>query len=171
VNNQWLIIELNDAIEDITYKEIENSIIAVFGDNIEYFIPIFHEQIGSYTSNSVLMEGYAFVKDCSEVRKSLSNLKEQRIFLKILSDGSKYQTLDSNIIGGLKKKLKTLKKNFNEGSKVKIKDGIFKNLIGEIIGIEDDGKIITVKIKMMSREMIAPIPSSLLELVEDLVIA
>jgi transcription antitermination factor NusG len=42
-------------------------------------------------------------------------------------------------------------------------DGVFKNLVGEVIGIEDHGKRIMVRIKRISREIIAPIPATLLQ--------
>lgn len=50
---------------------------------------------------------------------------------------------------------------------VKVLDGIFKNLIGEVMCVEDDGKKIMVKIKRISREIIAPIPATLLEKIKE----
>ena len=163
MSDQWLILELND-IENLTYKDIENAVITTFGDGVEYFIPIHHESVGTYTSTSVLMEGYAFIKDCSEIRNSVFNLREHRVFSRVLSCSGRFQTLSSEKISDLKKKLKhSMKRKFFVGSKVKVLEGTFKNLIGEVIGIEENGKRIVVKIKRISREMIAPIPATLLE--------
>lgn len=164
----WLILELNDVFEDISYHEIETEIAMVFGEGIDYFIPIHHEHMGSYVSTSVLMKGYIFVKDCLKVRQDLINLNDHKIFSRALTYSGKYQTIDSEQISVLKKKLKNLlKKKILVGVKVQILDGIFKNLIGEVIGIEDNGKKIMVKIKRISREMIAPIPSTLLREVKE----
>lgn len=163
MSEHWLILELND-IENISYTDIENAILTTFGEGIEYFIPIYHENIGTYTSTSVLMEGYAFVKDCPEVRNSIYNLREHRIFSRALFCSGRYQTVPSHTILSLKKKLRSsLKRKFSLGSKVKILEGTFKNLIGEVIGVEENGKRIVVKIKRISREIIAPIPATLLE--------
>jgi transcription antitermination factor NusG len=166
-DTQWIIIELNDAVENVEYQDIESAIFSTYGDGIEYFIPIYHEKMGSYTSTSTLMEGYIFVKDCDQVRDNMINLKESRIFSKALIQAGRYQTIGTSVIKGLKNKLKgSLKRKFEEGSKVKILEGIFKNLIGEVVCVEDDGKTIMVKIKRISREILAPIPATLLEKAE-----
>lgn len=163
-SDQWIIIELNDSIEDVEYRDIEAAILTTYGDGIEYFIPIHHEKMGSYTSTSTLMEGYIFLRDCSQVRDNMINLKENKIFSRALCQSGKFQTVNSSVIKGLKNKLKSsIKRKFAEGSRVKVLDGIFKNLIGEVMCVEDDGKKIMVKIKRISREIIAPIPATLLE--------
>lgn len=160
--NQWLILELNDTFENITYKDIENAIINAFGD-VEYFIPIAYEKMGSYISTDTLLEGYAFIKDCLEIRQNMFNIREEKVFTGFLCYDGKYQTVSSRIIGNLKRKLKaSLKKKCMLGSKVKILDGVFKNLTGEVIGVEDQGKKIMVRIKRLSREIIAPIPSTII---------
>lgn len=161
--NKWLILELND-IEDINYHEIESTIINIFGDNVDYFIPIHHEKMGSYISTSILIEGYVFVRDGAEVRQNLNNLQESRLFLGALFLSGKYQTINSDAIGSLKKKLKnSLKRKFVVGMEVLVLGGVLKNLKGEVISIEDNGKKIMIKIKRLTREIIAPIPSTLLE--------
>jgi transcription antitermination factor NusG len=161
-------LELNDFIDNINYQDIENALLNTFGENIDYFIPIYHEEIGSYTSTSTLMDGYVFLKFEPCIQEKMINFRDQRIFSKILCKKGKYSTLNSRVIAGLKNKLKnTLKKRFAPGAKVKILDGVFKNLVGEVIGIEDQGRKIVVKIKRISREIIAPIPATLLEKIKD----
>lgn len=163
-SDQWLILELDDAFEDVNYRDIKTALATVFGDEVDYFIPIHHESVGSYTSTSVLIEGYVFIRDCLEARQGINNLYESKIFLGALFYSGKYQTVDSEVIRSLKKKLRnSLKKKMTNGTKVLILGGIFKNLTGEVIGVEDDGKKIMVKIKRISREIIAPIPSTLLK--------
>ena len=60
-----------------------------------------------------------------------------------------------------------MKKNFLNGIRVRVLGGVFKNLIGEVISTEDNGKKIMIKIKRISREIIAPVPATLLEEVTD----
>ena len=166
MNSNYLILELSDT-ESIEFSEIEAAIITMFGDEADYFIPIHHEKIGSYTSSSVLMDGYAFVKDTQAVRDCLANIRDQRVFSKALCRGHRFETVSSTEIAVLKRKLKlSLKRRFAVGEKVKILDGIFKSLEGEVISIEDGGKTLMVKIKRISREMIAPVPATLLEKIE-----
>lgn len=166
--DRWLILELNDSFEDVNYRDIRVALVSVFGDEIDYFIPIHHERMGSYTSTSILMEGYVFIKDCLEVRQGINNLYESKVFLKALFYSGKYQTVGSEEIRKLKRKLKnSLKKRMQNGTKVLILDGVFKNLTGEVIGLEENGKKIMVKIKRLSREIIFPIPSTLLKEVKE----
>lgn len=164
ISERWLILELNDALEDVNYRDIKGAIVMVFGNEVDYFIPIHQERMGSYTSTSILMEGYVFVKDCLEARQGINNLHESKIFVRALFYSGKFQTVNSDEINGLKRKLRnSLKKKMENGTKVLILGGIFKNLTGEVIGVENNGKEIMVKIKRISRECIAPIPSTLLE--------
>jgi transcription antitermination factor NusG len=161
-----LILELND-VENASYKEIETAIIMVFGDDIEYFIPIYHERMGSYLSTSVLMEGYVFFRDCERVRQKAANIREQKTLSRFLSLNNKFQTVSTAVINDLKKKLKnSLKRKFEEGASVRVLEGVFKNLIGEVIDVEDKGRKVMIRIKRISREIIAPIPATLLERVE-----
>lgn len=163
-NSEWIIVELSDVVENIGYDDIKSAIIGAFGDTVEYFIPIHHEIVGSYSSTSVLMEGYAFIKDSTSVRTNILNLRDHKIFSKVLCQKGKYQTLNGHVIAGLKNKLKnSLKKKFVSGAKVRIMDGVFRNLIGEVIGIEDGGKRVIVRIKRISREIIAPVPATSLQ--------
>ena len=164
ISERWLILELNDALEDVNYRDIKGAIVMVFGNEVDYFIPIHQERMGSYTSTSILMKGYVFVKDCLEARQGINNLHESKIFVRALFYSGKFQTVNSDVINGLKRKLRnSLKKKMENGTKVLILGGIFKNLTGEVIGVENNGKEIMVKIKRISRECIAPIPSTLLE--------
>jgi len=165
--NQWLILELNENIENVTYREIESAILNIFGD-VEYFIPIHHERMGSYISTSVLMEGYAFVRDCPETRNSMAHLRNQRIFSGFLYYGGKYQTVTIKEINDLKRKLKrSMCRKFNDGTQIRVLGGIFKNLRGVVINSEDGGKRVIIRIKRISREIIAPIPATLLEEVTE----
>jgi transcription antitermination factor NusG len=144
---------------------MENAIREIFGEKVEYFIPIHHQEIGSYKSTNVLVPGYAFVKDCDHVRNSLDNIRDSRIFSKALGSKSKIQTISSTNIAALKRRLKyTLKKKFILGSKVRICGGPLKNLTGEIVSIEDRGLNVVVKVTRISREILAPIPATLVEI-------
>jgi len=162
--SKWLILELSDVIEDVNYHEIESTLLNILGDKVDYFIPIHHEKMGSYVSTSILIEGYVFVKDSLEVRQNLNNIRDNRIFLGALFLSGKYQTVNSDIINRLKRKLKnSLKRKFVVGMKIRVLEGVFKNLKGEVISIEDNGKKVMIRIKRLTREIIAPIPSTLIE--------
>jgi transcription antitermination factor NusG len=160
----WYIIEINEHGDAATYPELVAAVQSVFGLNVEYFIPIYHEQLGSYTSTNTLFEGYAFVKDSDSVRSNLINIKDSQMFSGVLKMCGKIQMLDTKIINSLRRKLKSsLNKKYQQGVRVKVHEGIFQNLEGEILSMEDNGRIANVKIICLSREIIAPIPTTCLE--------
>lgn len=160
----WYILEINEVGEVATYPEIVAALQSVFGQDVEYFIPIYHEQMGSYTSTNVLFEGYVFIQDSDEVRSNLANVKDCRIFSGLLKMCGQIKTLNSKEIGLLRRKLKSsLNKRLQIGTKVKVHEGVFQNLEGEVLSLEDNGRIANVKIICLSREIIAPIPTTCVE--------
>ena len=164
VSDQWLVLELHESQCLASFKDIESAIKVVFGSDADYFIPIHYEIMGSYVSTSVLVEGYVFVRDAESTRRNLSNLYDQRILAKVLTIGGKYRTINSRLIAGMKNKLRnSLKKIYGIGAQVKILEGVFKNLVGTVVGIEENGRHIMVKITRISREMVVPVPSTLLQ--------
>jgi len=158
-NQKWFIIELNE-LANVDYSEISNAIVSVFGESADFFIPIHYEQMGSYISKSVLMEGYVFIRNSQDVRDNIHNIKDQRMFMGPLTIDGRLQTVDSYTIGSLKRKLKkSTQKKIQTGTHVEILDGTFKKLTGEVMNVDEDGKKLTVKIRRLSREIIAPLPS------------
>lgn len=165
--NPWLILELNELGESCNFAELNYTLEEMLGIESEYFIPIHSEKMGSYTSTSVLFEGYVFVKDSPSAREKLDNLKDYKIFSRILENGGKFQTISSRTVGVLRRKLKaSVHKKIKPGTRVRILEGIFENLIGEVVCLEDSGKKIMVRIKRLSREIIAPLPSTSVVVVE-----
>jgi transcription antitermination factor NusG len=166
-SNPWLILELNELGESCNFAELNYTLNDMLGVDVEYFIPIHSEKMGSYTSTSVLFEGYVFVKDSNLARQKLDNLKDYKIFSRILESGGRFQTVSSRTIGVLRRKLKaSIHKKVKAGTRVRILDGIFENLVGEVVSIEDNGKKMMVRIKRLSREIIAPLPSTSVVVVE-----
>jgi len=162
--NKWLILEISEQNSGLSYTEIVSNIKELFGSGVDYFIPEYQEKMGSYTSTCALFEGYVFIRDGEETRDRLTNIRDFRIFAKALECRGRLQTVSSSDIGVLKRKLnKATKKKLSIGSRVKVLEGIFSNLIGEVVGIDEDGKKVMVRIKTLSREMIAPVPSTSIE--------
>jgi len=167
VASDWLIIELSDLGDSADYAELHNSLEEMLGE-LDFFIPIHNEQMGSYTSTSVLFEGYVFVKDSQEARSRLSEMDDYRFFSRLLENNGRIQTVNSKTIGVLKRKLKnSAKKRIRRGTMVKVIEGTFENLVGEVVSTEDQGRQAMVKIERLSREIIAPLPCTSLIVLED----
>jgi transcription antitermination factor NusG len=166
--SNWIIIELSEQADTASFPDLKSAVQGIFGADVEFFIPKHHEEMGSYISTNTLFDGYVFVKDSEDVRDHIPNIKESRFFQGILKQAGKISTVDSHIIGGLRKKLKnSLKKKFKTGTNVKILDGIFQNLVGKVISTEDNGRIVNIQIRCMSREIIAPVPTTCVEEIQE----
>ena len=164
VAETWLILQLRDTVDNQNYHEIESAINDTFGEAVDRFIPIYHEHVGTYESTEVFLEGYLFVKDCSEVRSKLSGIREQSVFAPLVFNGS-FQTVKAVEIRGLKKRLRaSIKKQFRVDSIVYIEEGTFKNLFGRVIELTEGGVMVTVEIKRLSRTIVAPMPSTCVRL-------
>lgn len=162
--SNWLIIELSDLGENATHAELQCALEEMLGDDVEFFIPTHYEQVGSYISINTIIEGYVFVKDSPGARIRIANLRDYRYFRGVLGSGKKFHTVNSRAVGGLRQKLrKSLSKRLKLGTKVRILDGTFADLTGEVIGLEDSGKRIIVHIHRPSRDMIVPVPSTSIE--------
>jgi transcription antitermination factor NusG len=166
---EWLIIELNEQGESASYPDIVASLKMVLGDDINFFVPMHYERMGSYISCSTLFQGYVFVKDTPKVRSQISCLRESRFFLGPLRILGKVRTVTSKEVVAMKRKLiNSLRINFVVGSAVIVKSGIFKSLEGEVISLEQNGRIANVRIRCLSREIIAPVPTTCIEQAEHM---
>jgi len=164
VESNWLVIELSEQAETAGYTDLESAITTVCGDKVEFFITIHYEKLGSYVSINTLFDGYVFVKDTESSRLNIANIKDSRFFQGVLRILGKIRTVDNREITILKKKLKnSIKKKLKVGSKVKITEGIFQHLVGEVISMEDSDRIANIRICCMSREIIAPVPTTCIE--------
>lgn len=159
--NNWLIIELSEAGESASRAELESALRTLLGETVEWFIPIHHEKMGSYISTSVLFEGYVFIRDCEDTRNCVHDIREHRMFNRILQNGGRFDVVDSHTILALRRKLKnSIKREFLIGTPVRILEGVFTDLIGVVIDNEDDGRKVVVRIKRQSREWVVPLPST-----------
>ena len=158
---QWIILQTRENADD--YFDIEKSIKQIFGKNSEYFIPILYQKLGSYNCFNVLFDGYVFIRDTEDNRRILSDLSNSKTFLGPVVISNRIQTVDSYTIAKFKRQLKKRSTNIciENGKTVYVMDGIFENLSGEVIGVEENKAI--VRFVTLSREFIAPIPISSLK--------
>lgn len=157
--SKWHIIEL---AEDISFEEhsniIEHHIVEMFGDNIEYFVPLYKEKINEKVVSLVLFEGYFFVRSHPGILDSPDKfrneyikgpMKKNRVIVDI--PGSKINELKQEL------KLK-LKERVPKKKQIVIpKVGVFSNLEGEVIDIDKKNLVAIVKFQYSTRIVEAPI--------------
>jgi transcription antitermination factor NusG len=161
---KWFIIEISEQGEGASYSELASNIKDLFGEDADFFIPTYQEKMGSYLSAYSLFDGYVFVRDGDKIRERLVNLRDFKVFAKVLECRGHYEMLGSHEIGSLKRKLaKASRKKLCVGSSVKILEGMFSKMTGEVVEINKEGKVAMVRIKTLSREWLAPIPVTSIE--------
>lgn len=166
--SEWLVLQINDSVDNPGYGDIKVAIMSVFGDKADYFIPMYHEKMGSYTSTCTLMQGYVFVKDCQSARDAIGAVHDHRMFSGVLMNGRKVQTIPASDIAQLRRKLRnSLKKKYPVGTPVRICEGPLKDLVGTTAGVEEGGLVVIVKISRHSRDILAPVPATLIERVSE----
>jgi len=155
----WNIIEL---AEDITFEEhsdaIEHHIKLMFGDDIEYFIPLYKEKVQDKVVSLILFEGYFFVRSRSDILNFPDRfrceyfkgpMKRKKIVVEIL--GVKINELKNELKLKLKARIPRKKQI------VVPKIGVFSNLEGEVISVDKKKLVAIVKFQYTTRIVEAPI--------------
>jgi hypothetical protein len=159
--NKWLVLSLSEETElKEHYNTIEYEVRDIFGSDIDYFIPMYKEQVGAKEVCLVLFDGYLFV---SEPKKGFDNVDFSRmrtIHLRPpLSSGGAYNYVKNRSINGfkreLKKKIKSMVPQVNQ--MVIPKEGVFKDLEGTVVSINKKDMTLMVRFETSSRIVEAPV--------------
>jgi len=155
----WCIIEL---AEDISFEEhsdaIEHHINLVFGDDIEYFIPLYKEKIQDKVVSLILFEGYFFVRSRSDVLNFPDKFRCE-YFKGPMRNKKEVVEILGNKINELKNELKLkLKERIPKKKQIVVpKVGVFSNLEGEVISVDKKNLVAIVKFQYTTRIVEAPI--------------
>lgn len=154
-----MIIEL---AEDVTFEEhvfeIERHIIQLFGNDSEYFIPIYQERVQDKIVSLVLFEGYFFIKS-SDYVINISNDIYNEYFKGVMKKRDKVIEISGIKINEFKGEILEKLKKITPKKKQRVmpKIGVFSDLEGEVISIDKRKFIVTVRFKYTTRVIDAPI--------------
>lgn len=160
-SNNWLIVSLSEDTEmEEDYMNIDYEINTVFGVDVEYFIPIYKEKLGTKEICLVLFDGYIFVQEPRGGFKDIdfNKIRTTHVRSPLISDGSFSYVKNKDINGfkrELKKKIKSLIPKI--GSVVIPKEGTFKDLEGTVVSIDRDKMVLIVRFETSSRVVQAPV--------------
>lgn len=156
---KWLIIELNEDVElEENHEKIEVRIKEICGPDIEYFIPIYSEQVNGKSVCVVLFKGYFFIRSVENLEKTSVSLHDEQIKGPLLYN-SCCQYVGSGDINKFKVKLNRLVNDMipHKGQAVIPRVGVFKNLEGVVLSVDKRKLIARVIFKRASRVVEAPI--------------
>lgn len=156
---KWVIIQLTEetSISD-NYESIVAELKRGFGEDVEYFLPIYREQVRDKTASLVLFEGYVFVKlkDDTEIitfKRRSENIEG------LLCTNNRFQYIGNKEINNFKASLQKMLKNRipKKGQTVIPQVGTFKGMTGTVVKVDKKAMIVNVIFTKQSRVVEAPI--------------
>jgi len=160
-SDKWLVMSLSeDTSVEEHYKAIVYEIRDIFGPEISYFLPVYKEKVSNKDICFTLFDGYAFVQEPIDGFKSIdfNKLKATHITHPLMK-GTSYNYVSNKDINNFKKDLKVKIKSMMPkiGQRVIPKEGVFKDLEGEVIAVNKDTMMLTVRFEASSRVVEAPV--------------
>lgn len=166
--NKWVIVQLTQTGEkESDLDSIKRSVHRILGrKDLEVFIPAVSEDVRGESHTTFYMDGYIFVKFAEGVH--FHKLQETNYFSSVLCSVSQkkreYSFLYDKDLLPMKEGISNLQKNgLRVGQNVKVNKGEYKNLIGEVSFIYENGQDVQVYIGLRSKKILMDFPSSYLD--------
>jgi hypothetical protein len=156
---KWAILEL---AEDITFEDyseaIESDILQLFGKNVQYFIPVYSEEINGNVVSDILFDGYFFIKISDDFINKIDNIKSDNI-KGVMKKNSKIIEINGSKINEFKKEMydKLLSLAPKRKQLISPKIGILSNLKGEVLSVNKRNMTFLARFKCSSRIVEAPV--------------
>lgn len=169
-SRHWIIVELTSIGEKETNLDnFRKSVYKLLGrKDLEVFIPAVSHKVRDEQQTFVYMEGYIFVEYNPEV--PYLKLKDTTFFKDVLCEKRgrkiKYSVLKDSELDSTREGLKKFKVHrFEEGQRVRVVKGNYKNLKGTVTELYDD--IIQIIVQLRSKKLLVEFPPTYLEAVKD----
>lgn len=154
----WLILGLTVAGETTKKNVLDASLKSIFGDSAQLFFPYRSEENQRHQSKAMVLEGYIFVK--TDFKRVNFHDIEKSPYFSMLSGKPKY--VDNEYITKLKAEMKNIsEEEFYPGDYVKITDGTYAPLEGEVV--REDRASVCVLIVSKSRSNVVTVPKLFIE--------
>lgn len=163
-NLGWVALELSSRGE--TEKDI-NTVLALVkksigSDDVEIFVPIYYEDEEYFEKNVTLLNGYFFIRH--DPTHSYHKLKESKYFEGVVCHPKTREVdiIPDAQIQELKNKFDGLMKDASRvkpGQTVRILDGLYKGLVGELVKVMKRDQMCIIKItSLKSRKITVSAP-------------
>jgi len=167
-SSKWLILQLSEecSLED-KYDIVINDIKNIFGNNVEFFIPVHREKLNNKIVNIVLFEEYVFIKCNDTINETLFKERTENIIGPVMSSG-KCSFVCNKDINKFKDDLQDVIKSKipKKGQMVIPREGSYKNLEGKVVLVDKNKMIATVVFEKRSRIVEVPINIINLEIIK-----
>lgn len=150
---EWFAVMLRDGCdlrED--YRILKYEIEDVFGEDVEYFLPVYIEYVGKKIVGIVLFDGYVFIKRSETAHESCLTRRTEYLD-GILKNNGCQRPVTNRDINRFKTKLKHELANRapKKGDRVKALEGTFKNMVGKVLSVRNSTKTARIEFKKKTR--------------------
>lgn len=167
MSDLWVVVELSHQGEKKTPQELRSVIGQYIGEEVEIFIPALTFKRRETHVTMYILEGYIFIASGLPTSKYFDIEDNVNVACVLTNDEASGRYLcyvENDVVEDLKEQLReqaamTLKK----GDKVRIKEGAYAELDGEILDILDDDRAMVHVTDLQSMEIIIELPFQFLE--------
>jgi len=162
-SGKWVVLQLSSSGEhEKSISVLEKSVLRILRQQVSIFIPAANQKARDDTNVQFIMDGYIFVEYKPEV--PYNRLIGTTYFETVLSNSRRqYQLVTDAEILPIRRGVEKLKKSgLNVGDHIKVAKGSFKNLVGYVSSVYDDGENVQVSVGLVSKPLLIDYPASYL---------
>ena len=169
-DNQWVIVQLSPTGE----KEPDIDILRraasrlLRREDVDMFIPAISQKVRDDSQTLFFMEGYVFFRFISGT--PYLKLRDTTYFSDVLTDSHRsggaprYSLLPDSKLNLMRQGMDDLRiGEFVAGDDVKIIEGNFKNLKGQVLVVYDQKQVVQVSVVLRSKTLLMDFPSTYLK--------
>ncbi|SNR59727.1 transcription termination/antitermination protein NusG [Desulfurobacterium atlanticum] len=155
---KWYIVALKPRKEKVVFAQLDRI-------GVEYFYPVAKIKKGKLLKEEPLFPGYMFAK--FSIAENFNNVRFARGVRDIVRFGKNIPFVDDGFIEVLKEKVGDViefgKPAVSEGELVRIKEGPFRGLIGQILSVKRGDERVVLLLKSASLSSKVELPVSFVE--------
>ena len=162
-SGKWVVIQLSSSGEhEKNLSILERSVHRVLRTPLSVFIPASNQKARDDVNVQFIMDGYIFVEFKQDIQ--YQKLSGTTYFDYVLTDSRrKLQLVTDEEILPIRKGVEELKKScLCIGDRIKVVKGSFKNLMGVVTSVYDDGESVQVSVGLVSKPLLIDYPASYL---------
>ncbi len=160
---KWVVVQLSNSGEhEKNMSTLERSVHRILRTSLSVFIPAANQKARGDVNVQFIMDGYIFVEYRSDIQ--YQRLSGTTYFDYILTSGQKQLHLvtDKEILP-IKKGVENLRKSLlSVGDNIKVTKGSFKNLVGVVSSVYEDGESVQISVGLVSKPLLIDYPASYL---------
>jgi transcription antitermination factor NusG len=150
---EWFAVMLRDGCDlQENYHLLQYEIEDVFGQDAEYFLPVYVEKVDKKLVGIILFDGYVFIKRSDTVHEGCLTRKTECLD-GVLKGNRRQRPLTNRDINRFKTRLRheLMNRAPKRGDRVRALEGTFKNMVGKVLSVRKSSKTARIKFEKKTR--------------------